>query len=144
MLFLPPLPLLPTTPMQRGNAVMRAVWDDMVSRGLGKAPDSIALFGGASAGGRGALFNCDAMRSRVIGELTKVRGSPIQYPCVLRLRLCVSFSLHLQAGLSSNLAQFSCFPDSAMWLDLQVRASLTLRCGWTSRCGRGWQMCVLL
>ena len=70
----PQLPRLLLFPLpQRGNAVLQAVWDDMVARGLGAVAGTMALFGGSSAGGRGALFNCDAMGSRLRAALTRVR-----------------------------------------------------------------------
>jgi hypothetical protein len=55
-----------------GNAVINAVWDTMLAKGMGSVPGTQAMFTGASAGARGALFNCDAVGARVRASLSQV------------------------------------------------------------------------
>ena len=49
-----------------GRAVVRAVFDDLVAeQGLGATAGTQVLYGGCSAGARGALFNGDAVRAQL-------------------------------------------------------------------------------
>mmetsp|Transcript_26822 Transcript_26822/g.52856 ORF Transcript_26822/g.52856 Transcript_26822/m.52856 type:complete len:409 (-) Transcript_26822:517-1743(-) len=45
----------------RGHAVVFAVLKDLVKRGMGSGSNDVLLFGGTSAGGRGAMATCDVL-----------------------------------------------------------------------------------
>ena len=56
-----------------GSAVVAAVFSALAARGLGTAAGTTdVLFAGFSAGGRGALFNCDATGARLARELPRL------------------------------------------------------------------------
>jgi len=79
----------------RGHDVVTAVFSHLVAaRGLGGAPGTTVLFGGASAGARGALFNLD----RVKALLPSLVAAP------------------------ANLARVGGLLDSCFWVDQQPLA----------------------
>ena len=73
-----------------GRAVVRAVFEDLVAeQGLGATAGAQVLYGGCSAGARGALFNADAVRAQ------------------------------LDAALGSRLARFGALLDSMFYVDIE-------------------------
>ena len=53
-----------------GRAVVKAVFDDlMATQGLGNVSGTRVLYGGCSAGARGAMFNADAVGAQLTGAL---------------------------------------------------------------------------
>jgi len=115
----------------RGAAVVRAVLRDLVmTRGLGgrgaDAPPARLLFGGLSAGSRGAMVHLDSVQGMLpLVEAARLHGaaSAAWHPGVQRVQVRgFPRSSHLQWLYSLRrylLRQVRGFLDSAAWLDLQ-------------------------
>ena len=73
----------------RGRAIVAAVFDDLrVRHGLGTAPGTQVLYGGCSAGARGALWNAGSVHAGLL------------------------------ATVGANLSRFGVLLDSAFWVDI--------------------------
>ena len=74
----------------QGRSVVRSVFSDLISsRGLGRVPGTNVLYGGCSAGARGAMFNADAVGAQ------------------------------LRAALGGNVTRYGALLDSAFWQDIE-------------------------
>lgn len=83
---------LPTNFAFRGRDIVSAIFADLVAtQGLGAVPDTRVLYGGCSAGARGAMFNLDRVASTLLPALLPTPG---------------------------NLARVGGLLDSAFWVDM--------------------------
>lgn len=102
----------------RGRSVLAATIEEMLALGMGSTPGTRLLYGGCSAGGRGASYNIDWLRDSLLPASVTVRGfldSPlwVDLPVLAPGQTSLREQCEAQADLHADALDSACLASHA-------------------------------